>query len=242
MLSWFQYPLSGRRLCSLTSSCSSSAFSMTGFSTLYRVEGCAAAIPGDHRQSLHLFQYPLSGRRLCSDRRQSDDANRHFVSVPSIGSKAVQQLCPACGRGTMDCFSTLYRVEGCAAKLSGNPEETQSSVSVPSIGSKAVQPTTHCPRLALSSCFSTLYRVEGCAAQGHVNCPESPARVSVPSIGSKAVQPPARARHTSRRSVSVPSIGSKAVQLMGLWSSALGLHVFQYPLSGRRLCSISVSR
>ena len=30
---------------------------MTGFSTLYRVEGCAAAIPGDHRQSLHPVSY-----------------------------------------------------------------------------------------------------------------------------------------------------------------------------------------
>ena len=40
-----------------------------------------------------------------------------------------------------DCFSTLYRVEGCAA-----------------------QPATVAAPSAVECCFSTLYRVEGCAA------------------------------------------------------------------------------
>ena len=37
------------------------------FSTLYRVEGCAAWLRGGVVSLVkYLFQYPLSGRRLCS--------------------------------------------------------------------------------------------------------------------------------------------------------------------------------
>ena len=38
-----------------------------------------------------LFQYPLSGRRLCSVIEAFVPSLIHPVSVPSIGSKAVQQ-------------------------------------------------------------------------------------------------------------------------------------------------------
>ncbi|CUS04293.2 protein of unknown function [Candidatus Promineifilum breve] len=36
------------------------------FSTLYRVEGCAATYYRQGNTTLMMFQYPLSGRRLCS--------------------------------------------------------------------------------------------------------------------------------------------------------------------------------
>ncbi|CUS04311.2 protein of unknown function [Candidatus Promineifilum breve] len=61
------------------------------FSTLYRVEGCAATDTSGYLQLFSLFQYPLSGRRLCSPGRRSHRSHEPAVSVPSIGSKAVQR-------------------------------------------------------------------------------------------------------------------------------------------------------
>ena len=110
------------------------------------------------------FQYPLSGRRLCSG------LNRPLASL------------------ILTCFSTLYRVEGCAAADSRERQPQLRVVSVPSIGSKAVQPGRAIAALPPAVGFSTLYRVEGCAA----------------------------GRGARRRSAH-------------RW--------FQYPLSGRRLCS-----
>ncbi|CUS04303.2 protein of unknown function [Candidatus Promineifilum breve] len=64
-----------------------------------------------------MFQYPLSGRRLCSSRRRAAQRPIVRVSVPSIGSKAVQRTTIAITSPTTASFSTLYRVEGCAAQL-----------------------------------------------------------------------------------------------------------------------------
>ncbi|CUS04292.2 protein of unknown function [Candidatus Promineifilum breve] len=134
----FQYPLSGRRLCSiddltpaevayyvsvpsigskavqhlaLRSYCGGSSC----FSTLYRVEGCAAAGHRPRHARPTAFQYPLSGRRLCSDLLPAGEYDTDDVSVPSIGSKAVQHGSYIAFARPVECFSTLYRVEGCAA-------------------------------------------------------------------------------------------------------------------------------
>ncbi|CUS04307.2 protein of unknown function [Candidatus Promineifilum breve] len=136
------------------------------FSTLYRVEGCAATTPPLVWEGMYQFQYPLSGRRLCSHRPSGRQAWPGHVSVPSIGSKAVQRhrrrveariivvfQYPLSGRrlcssasilrrvNSRSSFSTLYRVEGCAALHLAERD-----------------PQHH-------ACFSTLYRVEGCAAR-----------------------------------------------------------------------------
>ena len=47
---------------------------------------------------------------------------------------------------------------------------------------------------------------------------------------------------TTPPAVSVPSIGSKAVQRNRATISALRSSMFQYPLSGRRLCSAQALR
>ena len=116
-------------------------FALGGFSTLYRVEGCAAVQNSGVTEFLIKFQYPLSGRRLCSTKERPPGAGGDTVSVPSIGSKAVQ--------------------------LSSSPSENgRSEVSVPSIGSKAVQQSVLNQEKEARQSFSTLYRVEGCAASG----------------------------------------------------------------------------
>ncbi|CUS04298.2 protein of unknown function [Candidatus Promineifilum breve] len=61
------------------------------------------------------FQYPLSGRRLCSPAVLSPPYPLPWVSVPSIGSKAVQPVVALVVGRLIVGFSTLYRVEGCAA-------------------------------------------------------------------------------------------------------------------------------
>ncbi|CUS04309.2 protein of unknown function [Candidatus Promineifilum breve] len=43
-------------------------FDRASFSTLYRVEGCAAKVRIGDADFAAVFQYPLSGRRLCSHR------------------------------------------------------------------------------------------------------------------------------------------------------------------------------
>ena len=136
----FQYPLSGRRLCSSPSSAAFRPAAMS-FSTLYRVEGCAAA---DGRTSDAIAGWCFSTlyrvEGCAALTTTTANCSIKMVSVPSIGSKAVQRryyqitnwtryqfqyplsgrrLCSPVERGEVNigglCFSTLYRVEGCAA-------------------------------------------------------------------------------------------------------------------------------
>ena len=135
----FQYPLSGRRLCSELITVREKP-RVSGFSTLYRVEGCAAesdAVRVDHPGT---FQYPLSGRRLCSTTAIGAASTNSNVSVPSIGSKAVQ---PA--RNNVEALQILQ-------------------FQYPLSGRRLCSETRGLVRMASIMCFSTLYRVEGCAA------------------------------------------------------------------------------
>ena len=112
------------------------------------------------------------------------------------------------------CFSTLYRVEGCAAGV------------VDVVGADG------------EIGFSTLYRVEGCAARLRLQKEKGTIYVSVPSIGSKAVQPQPL-HHHGRPGPGFSTLyrveGCAAISppLSSAWP-----RVFQYPLSGRRLCSL----
>ena len=108
-------------------------------------------------------------------------------------------------------FSTLYRVEGCAARIRTWCWRSRIRVSVPSIGSKAVQhperpqQPLH-PHVSVPSIGSKAVQHMRDAEQLQIS------RVSVPSIGSKAVQPDRGVGDRHHLPVSVPSIGSKAVQ------------------------------
>ena len=281
----FQYPLSGRRLCSFP--CPPPPVSRTPFQYPLSGRRLCSAVPDCRRRAETFgFQYPLSGRRLCSSPPPLGRCVTRGVSVPSIGSKAVQpdlfaaavdfhvsfqyplsgrRLCShgvlLAGYDAPGGFSTLYRVEGCAAQPGHDFGFALFDVSVPSIGSKAVQ------RASLARLFRRRLPV------------------SVPSIGSKAVQLYLGMDDENRWFVSVPSIGSKAVQqsmskspisfafcfstlyrvegcaaerdgIAAMYRAGfstlyrvegcaagqrrertVGRHRFQYPLSGRRLCS-----
>ena len=134
------------------------------FSTLYRVEGCAAQAAGLIGRMSLLFQSPLSGRRLCSVVSSAiyDAANE--VSVPSIGSKAVQLPLPPAA-GLKDSVSVPSIGSKAVQRRPGLSSTSRDFwVSVPSIGSKAVQLAAAFRTLRNPRRFSTLYRVEGCAA------------------------------------------------------------------------------
>ena len=234
----FQYPLSGRRLCSSDSGRSSTVStpvsvpsigskavqrpasirrrqSALRFSTLYRVEGCAAAVPGLRPGHDGLFQYPLSGRRLCSETQWKPRRN------------PVQR------------FSTLYRVEGCAAHHPLPPVGVVLVFQYPLSGRRLCSPGSRQLSRIASPSFSTLYRVEGCAASSASTSYESPFCFStLYRVEGCAADGPVVVRAGVAR-VSVPSIGSKAVQHLRVQIGRNGRQLFQYPLSGRRLCSVA---
>ena len=258
----FQYPLSGRRLCSICETQSNCKY--RGFQYPLSGRRLCSQIVASATDIISLFQYPLSGRRLCSRAGRTGQDGRTAVSVPSIGSKAVQQPrsrarnspitfvsvpsigskavqrgrgssrrastwsfstlyrvegCAALPRlwrqdGQFLGFSTLYRVEGCAARQPPPQRIRLIKFQYPLSGRRLCSPSNRSSHHATSSGFSTLYRVEGCAAIKFAGDGSSSFEVSVPSIGSKAVQHSfwsSMARLPPR--VSVPSIGSKAVQL-----------------------------
>ena len=162
------------------------------------------------------FQYPLSGRRLCSTTPHTMLNSIAQVSVPSIGSKAVQRRFGSVMLILPPCFSTLYRVEGCAA--TGKPD----------------------PFFAPSR-FSTLYRVEGCAAW--IECATARA--------DHAFQYPLSGRRLCSTRCGAPGdwrrLGFSTLYRVEGCAAATArdgdafLELFQYPLSGRRLCSDGLS-
>ena len=115
-----------------------------------------------------MFQYPLSGRRLCSSPHVRPFVFAERVSVPSIGSKAVQRLPPGCTSLSPGGFSTLYRVEGCAAAIASAIEVMSFTFQYPLSGRRLCSIPAVGNTATLYVGFSTLYRVEGCAAAAHV--------------------------------------------------------------------------
>ena len=200
------------------------------FSTLYRVEGCAAWLTAPRGARLRRFStlYRVEGCAAATCCRGR--AVWSVVSVPSIGSKAVQRKRSSAGRRWRPSFSTLYpvsythldvykrqtlyRVEGCAAA----DGRTSDAIA--------------------GWCFSTLYRVEGCAALTTTTANCSIKMVSVPSIGSKAVQRRYyQITNWTRYQFQYPLSGRRLCSAPMTPPSELAPIRFQYPLSGRRLCS-----
>ena len=134
------------------------------FSTLYRVEGCAASRPAPADVALLVRFSTLYRVEGCA--------------APPPG-----ELLPVGPR-----FSTLYRVEGCAAaENDGESPANMPEFQYPLSGRRLC--SKEWLQLYIGDCagFSTLYRVEGCAARV-MQAPPECGKVSVPSIGSKAVQ------------------------------------------------------
>ena len=204
---------------------------------------------------------PSIGSKAVQRHCPRPEYGRDYVSVPSIGSKAVQQSPPRRPTANSSCFSTLYRVEGCAAHDNRNHQPHDRQFQYPLSGRRLCSTIETTTVDAAPTGFSTLYRVEGCAANGAGHVGDSQTQfqyplsgrrlcsidrragfdgadfVSVPSIGSKAVQQYISCSCVSEPTVSVPSIGSKAVQPILVSDRGYIGRGFQYPLSGRRLCS-----
>ncbi|CUS04314.2 protein of unknown function [Candidatus Promineifilum breve] len=160
-----------------------------------------------------------------------------LVSVPSIGSKAVQQANAASEQLAVIGFSTLYRVEGCAAQSEPGQHRLDGLFQYPLSGRRLCSELITVREKPRVSGFSTLYRVEGCAAESDAVRVDHPGTFQYPLSGRRLCSTTAIGAASTNSNVSVPSIGSKAVQPARNNVEALQILQFQYPLSGRRLCS-----
>ena len=211
----FQYPRSDRRRCNKEGmgagnmgelALSVSSVGSEAMQLEIRRQG-----PGPPERS---FQYPRSDRRRCNQRLDRGGVvGIRLLSVSSVGSEAMQHLCPLPPRPRREAFSILGRIGGDATQRHCDSPRRQNRLSVSSVGSEAMQRMVRRPEC------------------------NSDEVLSVSSVGSEAMQ---RGRALMKAATKAPfsilgRIGGDATTDFAV--ARLREEIFQYPRSDRRRCN-----